>query len=144
MRVIWLPARMLDIPAEPEGTQAPTPKKKRKEAKKPSGNQPHLDLKKELKRICGVDLTSIDRYPRARVASPRYAAAIVRAPLQIPVYQRGQLNMTGQVVPDQPLLRFAVRSGAALHQNGDPVTGCSAISSIEVTRPLRITFVVRR
>jgi transposase len=55
-----LPARMLDIPTQPEGAQAATPQKKRKKAKKPCGNQPHLDLSKELKRVCGVDLTSID------------------------------------------------------------------------------------
>ena len=55
-----LPARMLDIPAQPEDTQAATPNKKAKKTKKPSGNQPHMDLKTELKRICGVDLTSID------------------------------------------------------------------------------------
>jgi hypothetical protein len=55
-----LPARMLDIPVQPEDTQAATPKKKTKKAKRPRGNQPHLDLKTELKRICGVDLTSID------------------------------------------------------------------------------------
>src|SRR5580704_6116138 len=48
---------MLDIPAQPE---AATPKQKTKKTKKPSGNQPQLDLKTELKRICGVDLTSID------------------------------------------------------------------------------------
>ncbi len=55
-----LPARMLEIPAQPEGAQAATPKKNRKKAKKPTGNEPHLVLEAELKRICGVDLTSID------------------------------------------------------------------------------------
>lgn len=55
-----LPARMLDIPAQPEGAPAATPKKKTKKGKKPTGNQPHLDLETELKRICGVNLTSID------------------------------------------------------------------------------------
>jgi hypothetical protein len=54
------PARMLDIPTQPESALAATPTKKTKKAKKPSGNQPHLDLKTELKRICGVDLTVID------------------------------------------------------------------------------------
>jgi transposase len=55
-----LPTRMLDIPVQPEGALAGTSKKKTKKAKKPSGNQPHLELKTELNRICGVDLTSID------------------------------------------------------------------------------------
>lgn len=55
-----LPTRVLDIPAQPKAALAATQKKKTKKAKKPSGNQPHLDLKTELKRICGVDLTSID------------------------------------------------------------------------------------
>jgi transposase len=68
-----LPARMLDMPSQPEGTQAATPKKKTKKAKKPSGNQPHLDLKTELKRICGVDLTSIDR----RTLEPSNSAAVL-------------------------------------------------------------------
>jgi transposase len=54
-----LPTRILDVPAQPEGAPAVTPKKKKK-AKKPQGNEPQLDLKVELKRICGVDLTSID------------------------------------------------------------------------------------
>ena len=55
-----LPARMLDIPTQPESALAATPEKKAKKPKKPTGNQPHLDLETELKRICGVDLTSID------------------------------------------------------------------------------------
>jgi transposase len=55
-----LPARMLDIPTQPENEPTATPEKKAKKARKPSGNQPHLDLETELKRICGVDLTSID------------------------------------------------------------------------------------
>ena len=54
-----LPTRILDVPAQPEGAPAATPKKKKK-AKKPRGNEPQLDLKVELSRICGVDLTSID------------------------------------------------------------------------------------
>jgi transposase len=53
-----LPTRILDVPAQPEGAPAAT--KKKKKAKKPQGNEPQLDLKVELKRICGVDLTSID------------------------------------------------------------------------------------
>ena len=55
-----LPARTLGIPAQPEGAPAANPKKKTEKAKKPSGNQPHPDLETEPKRICGVDLTSID------------------------------------------------------------------------------------
>jgi transposase len=55
-----LPARMLDIPGQSEGAPAATSKKKPKKVKKPTGNQPHLELEAELKRICGVDLTSID------------------------------------------------------------------------------------
>src|SRR3984893_9316764 len=54
-----LPTRILEVPAQPESAPAVTPKKKKK-AKKPQGNEPQLDLKVELKRICGVDLTSID------------------------------------------------------------------------------------
>jgi transposase len=49
-----LPARTLDIPAQEATT------KKKKKMKKPSGNEPKLELATELKRICGVDLTSID------------------------------------------------------------------------------------
>jgi transposase len=33
---------------------------KRKKARKPRDNEPQMNLKAELKRICGVDLTSID------------------------------------------------------------------------------------
>jgi transposase len=33
---------------------------KRKKARKPRDNEPRMDLRAELKRICGVDLTSID------------------------------------------------------------------------------------
>jgi hypothetical protein len=54
-----LPTRALDIPAQPESAQAASLKKKKK-VKKPSGNQPQMELATELKRICGVDLTSID------------------------------------------------------------------------------------
>jgi transposase len=54
-----LPTRTLDIPAQPESAQAASLKKKKK-VKKPSGNQPQMELATELKRICGVDLTSID------------------------------------------------------------------------------------
>ena len=57
-----LPTRMMDVPSPAAGQQAAAPKKakKAKKAKKPKGNAPALDLKAELKRICGVDLTSID------------------------------------------------------------------------------------
>jgi transposase len=54
-----LPTRMLNVPEQAAGQQAAAPKKTKK-AKKPKGNAPALDLKAELKRICGVDLTSID------------------------------------------------------------------------------------
>ena len=50
-----LPTRIPEAASQP----APAAKKVRK-AKKPRGNAPALDLKSELKRICGVDLTSID------------------------------------------------------------------------------------
>lgn len=52
-----LPARTLEIPAplQPESMV-----QKRKKARKPRDNEPHMDLKAELTRICGVDLTSID------------------------------------------------------------------------------------
>ncbi len=54
-----LPTRMLDIPAA--STSAPeTAAQKRKKAKKPRDNEPRMDMKGELQRICGVDLTSID------------------------------------------------------------------------------------
>jgi transposase len=54
-----LPTRMLDIPAT--SISAPeTAAQKRKKAKKPRDNEPRMDLKGELQRICGVDLTSID------------------------------------------------------------------------------------
>jgi transposase len=57
--LVSLPTRMLAIPAE--SNDAPqTAAQKRKKAKKPRGNEPRTDMKEELKRICGVDLTSID------------------------------------------------------------------------------------
>jgi transposase len=57
-----LPARTLDIPCQPVGAPAATAQKAKKarKTKKPKRNEPALDLKAELKRICGVDLTSID------------------------------------------------------------------------------------
>jgi len=54
-----LPTRMLDQPAPcPDGLESPAQKRKR--AKKPRGNEPQMDMKAELQRIFGVDLTSID------------------------------------------------------------------------------------
>ena len=56
-----LPTRLLEAPAQPEDVAAdPAKKKMKKEARKARGNEPRLDMKAELKRICGVDLTSID------------------------------------------------------------------------------------
>jgi transposase len=59
-----LPARILDVPAARKDAPTATPKKNKKKNKKkaakPRGNEPELDLEAELKRICGVDLTSID------------------------------------------------------------------------------------
>lgn len=54
-----LPDRTLEQPAEPEQSGKLKPKKKRKDGK-PRGNEPQMNLKGELKRICGADLTSID------------------------------------------------------------------------------------
>jgi transposase len=54
-----LPARTLEIPA-PSITAAETVVQKRKKARKPRDNEPRMDLRAELKRICGVNLTSID------------------------------------------------------------------------------------
>jgi transposase len=54
-----LPSRTLEQPELSEQTSQLTPKKKRK-AGKPRGNEPQLNLKGELERICGADLTSID------------------------------------------------------------------------------------
>ena len=57
-----LPARILNAPEQPAAVPAATDQKARKtrKAKKTRDNEPTLDLKAELKRICGVDLTSID------------------------------------------------------------------------------------
>ena len=52
-----LPTRTLETPAP---LQAESLVQKRKKARKPRDNEPRMDLKAELKRICGVDLTSID------------------------------------------------------------------------------------
>lgn len=54
-----LPARTLEIPASSEAVPESSAQK-RKKARKPRDNEPRMDLKLELKRICGVDLTSID------------------------------------------------------------------------------------
>jgi hypothetical protein len=54
-----LPARTLDPPA-PSNPVADTAVQKRKKARKPRDNEPRMELKGELIRICGVDLTSID------------------------------------------------------------------------------------
>jgi hypothetical protein len=55
-----LPTRTLNIPA-PSQDAPETAVQKRKKAKKPRDNEPRgMDMKAELKRICGVDLTSID------------------------------------------------------------------------------------
>lgn len=54
-----LPARTLEFPMSAEAA-GETPVQKRKKARKPRDNEPRMDLKTELKRICGVDLTSID------------------------------------------------------------------------------------
>jgi hypothetical protein len=54
-----LPAPMPDIPAPSKGAPE-TAAQKRKKAKKPRDNEPRMDMKGELQRICGVDLTSID------------------------------------------------------------------------------------
>jgi transposase len=57
--MVSLPTRPLNAPA-PSKDAADATAKKRKKAKKPRGNEPHLDLQAELERVCGVDLTSID------------------------------------------------------------------------------------
>jgi transposase len=54
-----LPTRVLDNPAQSEDA-ADSRVQKRKKARKPRGNEPRMDMKTELTRICGVDLTSID------------------------------------------------------------------------------------
>jgi hypothetical protein len=54
-----LPTRILDIPARSEGAPE-NAVQKRKKARKPRDNEPKMDMKGELQRICGVNLTSID------------------------------------------------------------------------------------
>lgn len=55
-----LPSRTLEMPAVLPETAQPLPRKKRRKSRKQGANDPHMDLKGELERICGVDLTSID------------------------------------------------------------------------------------
>jgi transposase len=57
--LVSLPTRILDIPARSEGAPESV-LQKRKKARKPRDNEPRMDMKAELRRICGVDLTSID------------------------------------------------------------------------------------
>jgi transposase len=54
-----LPARTIDA-SSPSVPQAVTAKKRARKGGKPKGNAPALDLKGELRRIAGVDLTTID------------------------------------------------------------------------------------
>ena len=54
-----LPTRTLEVPV-PSESAPETAAQRRKKAKKPRDNEPQMDLKGELQRICGVDLTSID------------------------------------------------------------------------------------
>ena len=60
--LVSLPTRMLEIPVPSKGaSETPeSPARKRKKAKKPRGNEPRMDLKEELQRIGGVDLSSLD------------------------------------------------------------------------------------
>jgi transposase len=58
-----LPARTLNIPSQPGSVSAAATDQKAKMARKTrkaKRNEPTMDLKAELKRICGVDLTSIN------------------------------------------------------------------------------------
>jgi transposase len=54
-----LPTRLLDQPAQSAGAPE-NPARKSKKSRKPRDNEPRMDMTEELKRICGVDLTSID------------------------------------------------------------------------------------
>jgi transposase len=54
-----LPTRVIDVAGQPN-LQPTAVARKAKKAKKPKGNAPAMDLATELKRISGVDLTSID------------------------------------------------------------------------------------
>jgi transposase len=56
-----LPTRTLERPSRSGEAPATAPQEKKTRKKpKPKRNEPTIDLKAELKRICGVDLTSID------------------------------------------------------------------------------------
>ena len=56
-----LPTRTLERPSQSDSIPAGAPQgKKRRKNPKPRRNEPTIDLKSELKRICGVDLTTID------------------------------------------------------------------------------------
>ncbi len=59
-----LPARTVEVASQPCGEeQAPKKKarvKRTKKSKKPQGNAPGFEMKGELRRIAGVDLTTID------------------------------------------------------------------------------------
>jgi hypothetical protein len=57
--LVSLPTRIPDIPVRSEGAPESVVQK-RKKARKPRDNEPRMDMKVELRRICGVDLTSID------------------------------------------------------------------------------------
>src|SRR6202167_2144973 len=53
-----LPTRLLDQPAQSAGAPE-SRQRKSKKSRKPRDNEPRMDMTEELKRICGVDLTSI-------------------------------------------------------------------------------------
>jgi transposase len=57
-----LPVRTLERPSQSGDAPVATTPQEKKARKKPKArhNDPTIDLKPELKRICGVDLTSID------------------------------------------------------------------------------------
>jgi transposase len=57
--LVSLPTRILDIPVRSEGAPESVVQK-RKKARRPRDNEPRMDMRVELRRICGVDLTSID------------------------------------------------------------------------------------
>ena len=54
-----VPTRILNIPGQTEALPE-SAAQKRKKTKKPHQNEPQTDMRAELTRICGVDLTSID------------------------------------------------------------------------------------
>jgi transposase len=55
-----LPARTLESAEAVETSQPIEPKVKKRKYRKPAANAPQMDLRGELRRICGVDLTAID------------------------------------------------------------------------------------